>query len=177
MHLDIEAHWEILAEELGMSRAELDRHRWLSATPSSKASLTAHRKRGALRLRQLILRSQVVFSVLEHARKTAPGRERLQRLVRAFYRANFRSGNTFDPILLASLLRQADTQKLVEQGALHVEGRITRAFEDEMNLPERSDMVGSLGTRRDFARTQYKFFPFTGLELYNMLNWALGSTD
>ena len=93
------------------------------------------------------------------------------------YRANFRSGDTFDPTLMSSLLQQADIAQLVADEQLHVTGRITRAFEDEHNLPERRDLVGMLGKARDFRQTQYSFFPFSGVELYNMLNWISEADD
>ena len=50
--------------------------------------------------------------------------------------------------------------------------RVSKAFEDEHNLPERRDVVGRLGAEKDFKQIRYRFFPFSGIEFYNMLDWV-----
>jgi hypothetical protein len=61
--------------------------------------------------------------------------------------------------------------ELIERGEIAIEARVSKAFEDEHNLPERRDVVGRLGAEKDLDETRYRFFPFGGIELYNMLNW------
>lgn len=177
MDLDEQAYWTRLAGKLELSRRELDRHRSNSRFSSSKRSLVSHRRPGAMPIRRAILRSNRVLSELQRARRTEPGPKRLRTLVNALFYSSFRRGDTFDTLVLTSLLEQVDIGKLADEGALHVEGRITRAFEDEQNFPERRDVLGRLGKPRDFRQTQYSFFPFTGLELYNMLNWTRDAAD
>jgi hypothetical protein len=96
----------------------------------------------------------------------------LRLLVDAVYRSCFRSGDTFDPVILATLLEQAGMAELIERNQIAVQARVSKAFEDEQNLPERRDVVGRLGTVKDFRQVRYRFFPFGGIELYNMLNWV-----
>ena len=53
-----------------------------------------------------------------------------------------------------------------------VRARIRKAFDDQHNLPERRDVVGRLGSDDDYDPVEYRFFPFGGIDLYNMLNWV-----
>ena len=92
--------------------------------------------------------------------------------VAAVYRSCFRSGDTFDPIILATLLEQSGMAELIERGEISIGARISKAFEDQHNLPERRDVVGRLGAEKDFKQIRYRFFPFGGIDLYNMLNWV-----
>jgi hypothetical protein len=119
-----------------------------------------------------IRRSSRLLRSLRAAHDARSDRDRLRSLVEALYLANFRAGATFDPILMATLLEWAGIDELVDREQLVVNGRITRAFEDENNLPERRDLVGRLGGERDFRPVDYTFFPFDAIELYNMLNWV-----
>jgi hypothetical protein len=61
---------------------------------------------------------------------------------------------------------------MVANGEIAIRARISKAFEDENNMPERRDIVGHLGAPVDFEPVRYRFFPFGGIELYNMLNWV-----
>jgi len=127
----------------------------------------------------VIRRASGVLQTLARARNAADSAERLRLLVQACYRANFKKGDTFDPIILSTLLEVVGAAELIESDELFVEARIHKAFEDESNLPERGDIVGRLGTERPDSATQYRFFPFDGVELYNMLDWlsATRKTD
>jgi hypothetical protein len=52
-----------------------------------------------------------------------------------------------------------------------VRGSIGRALDDEMNLPERRRVVGERGDPAQLQETNYRFFPLSGIDLYNMLDW------
>jgi hypothetical protein len=119
-----------------------------------------------------IQRSNRLLRSVRAAHDARSDRDRLRSLVEALYLANFRTDATFDPILMATLLEWVGIDELVDRGQLVVTGRITRAFEDENNLPERRDVVGRLGGERDFRPLDYTFFSFDAIELYNMLNWV-----
>jgi hypothetical protein len=137
-----------------------------------KESLARQRSLRGGSHRQVIRRSVGVLETLERARRAPSDHERLRLLVLALYRANFRRGDTFDPVILTTLIEEIDVSQLVEQRELFVEGRIYKAFEDQSNLPERMDIVGRLGEESSFPGTQYRFFPFDGVELYEMLDWV-----
>ena len=62
--------------------------------------------------------------------------------------------------------------ELIERDEIAIRARVSKAFDDEHNLPERRDVVGRLGREEDFEQIRYRFFPFGGIELYNMLNWV-----
>jgi hypothetical protein len=133
--------------------------------------LVARRSISGRRIRSVIRRSLTVMDTLTRARSAGSEEERLRLFVAAVYRSCFRSGDTFSPIILATLLQQSGVAELIERGEVSIGARVTKAFEDEHNLPERRDVVGRLGAEKDFKQIRYRFFPFDGIELYNMLNW------
>jgi hypothetical protein len=138
----------------------------------SKDTLVARRSNSGRRSRSLIRRSLGVLKLLAQAREAGSEPARLRLLVAAVYRSCFRSGDTFDPIILATLLEQSGVARMIEQNEIVIEARVSKAFEDEHNLPERRDVVGRLGAEEDFKQIRYRFFPFGGVEFYNMLNWV-----
>jgi len=148
------------------------RLRRLAANRNPKESLTRQRSLRGRSHPQVIRRSIGVRETLERARRASSDHQRLRLLVLALYRANFRRGDPFDPIILATLIEAIDVDQLIEQKDLFVEGRIYKAFEDQSNLPERIDIVGRIGEDEAFPGTQYRFFPFDGVELYEMLDWV-----
>jgi hypothetical protein len=172
MQFDEEAYWRLLAINLGMSERELARHRRLVRPSPSKDTLVARRSISGRRSRWVIRRSLAVLDSLTKARSASSEEERLRLLVDAVYRSCFRSGDTFDPIILATLLEQSGVAELIERDEIAIQARVSKAFEDEHNLPERRDVVGRLGAVKDFKQVRYRFFPFGGIELYNMLNWV-----
>jgi hypothetical protein len=60
---------------------------------------------------------------------------------------------------------------LIERGQISVNARVTKAFEDEHNLPERRDVIGRLGSENS-DEVNYRLFPIGGIELYKMLDWV-----
>jgi hypothetical protein len=165
-------YWNLLARNLGLDPAQLARHRARLDASSPKQRMMARRSSFGREYGREIRRSSRLLRSLRAANDAQSDRDRLRSLVEALYLANFRAGATFDPILMATLLEWAGIDELVDREQLVVNGRITRAFEDENNLPERRDLVGRLGGERDFRPVDYTFFPFDAIELYNMLNWV-----
>lgn len=172
MELEEAGYWSLLARNLGLDASRLARYRARLDAPDPKQRMMARRSSFGREYGRAIRRSSRILRSLRAARDAPSDRDRLRLLVKALYLANFRAGDTFDPILMATLLEWAGIDELVDRGQLIVAGRVTKAFEDENNLPERRDMVGRLGVERDFRPVDYTFFPFDAVELYNMLNWV-----
>jgi hypothetical protein len=172
MRFDEEAYWRLLARNLGMSERELARHRVLVRPSVSKDTLAARRSISGRRPRSLIRRSRGVLKLLARARDAGSGDARMRLLVAAVYRSCFKSGDTFDPVILATLLEQSGVAGMIERDEIAIKARISKAFEDEHNMPERRDVVGRLGAERDFKQIRYRFIPFGGIEFYNMLDWV-----
>jgi hypothetical protein len=175
--VDVDAYWRRLREKLAVEPRHFARLRKLAARSRNKETAARERLIPGSKHRLVIRRSTGVLETLERARAADSDEERLRLLVKAIYRANFKRGDTFDPIILATLIEQIGAPELIESKDLFVQGRIHKAFEDEHNLPERRDIVGRLGEERPFVRTQYRFFPFDGVELYNMLDWVRATED
>jgi hypothetical protein len=170
--LEEAGYWTLLARNLGLDPSRLARYRARLDVSDPKQRMMARRSSFGREYGRAIRRSSRILRSLRAARDAPSDRDRLKLLVKALYLANFRSGDTFDPILMATLLEWAGIDELVDRGQLLVAARITRAFDDENNLPERRDVVGRLGKERDFRPVDYTFFPFDAVELYNMLNWV-----
>jgi hypothetical protein len=166
-----ERHWKLLSQNLGMSHETLERQRRAMTVGPPKQRIRAARAAGVL-VRSSVLGSGRALRALGRARRTEDREQRLTALVEALYQANDRVGGSYEPTVLATLLKQAGLDELAEQGELVVTGRITRSFDDENNLPERRDVLGQIGRVRDFDRVNYDFFPFDGIELYHMLDWV-----
>jgi hypothetical protein len=172
MQFDEAAYWSLLARNLGMSEREFARHRVLVRPSVSKDTLAARRSISGRRTRSLIRRSRAVLDLLARAQDAGSGDARMRLLVAAVFRSCFKSGDTFDPIILATLLEQSGVAGMIERGEIAIKARVSKAFEDEHNMPERRDVVGRLGAEKDFKRIRYRFLPFGGVEFYNMLNWV-----
>jgi hypothetical protein len=170
--LDPDRYWEQLAANLALDEREFARQRLLARSGGSKDTLVARRRLADRRVRGLIRRSRAVLRLLDRTAAAGSEEERVRLIVEALYRSTFKSGDTFDPIILATLLETAGISDLVEDEQVLVEARITKAFEDEHNLPERRDAVGRLGSERSESRIDYRFFPFKGIDLYRMLDWV-----
>jgi hypothetical protein len=170
--LEEAGYWSLLARNLGLDPSRLARYRARLDASAPKERMMARRSSFGREYGRAIRRSSRILRSLRAARDARSERDRLKLLVKALYLANFRAGDTFEPILMATLLEWAGIDELADRGQLVVAGRITKAFEDENNLPERRDMVGRLGEEREFRPVDYTFFPFDAVELYNMLNWV-----
>jgi hypothetical protein len=170
--IDADGFWRLLARNLGLSEAEFAHHRALVRPSVSKEHLGARRSPLGRRERSIIARSIGVLKTLARARAAGSEEERLRLFVEAIYRSSFKTGNTFNPVILATLIEQSGVAELIERDAIAIEARIHKAFEDEHNLPERRDVVGRLGAEQDLEPVRYRLFPFGGIELYNMLNWV-----
>jgi hypothetical protein len=170
--LDEEGYWGRLARHFDVAESEVQRLRARLESGTAKERMKERRAFADRRLRTAILRSRRIFSLLDDASRARDEEERLRNLVEAVYVVGQRRGATFDPTLMATLLEHAGIDELAERGALLVEARIGRTFDDENNLPERRDVVGRLGRKIDFEPIDYTFFPFDAVDLYNMLNWV-----
>ncbi|MBW2667508.1 MAG: hypothetical protein JRE13_14550, partial [Deltaproteobacteria bacterium] len=172
MHVDEAGFWNLLAGNLGMSSREFKRHRELARTTISKDDLVASRSPKGRLTRSIIRRSRATLAILRESASAESNLEKMSLLVEALYRSNFKYGHTYDPVILATLLEQSGVAEMIENEEIAIKARISKAFEDENNMPERRDIIGHLGARADFEPTRYRFFPFGGVELYNMLNWV-----
>jgi hypothetical protein len=120
----------------------------------------------------VIRHARAVLAGLDRAAAARDEADRLRELVTAVYRGTLRYGDTFDPVILATLLEEVGVEELAERGELVVRSRIFTAFEDQSNLPERRAVVGHLGGDRFFEPVAYRLFPFDAIELYGMLDWV-----
>lgn len=172
MSVDETAFWNLLASNLGMSPRELTRHRELTYPSVSKDDLVARRSPKGRLTRSIIRRARATLAILRESAAGESNLERMSLLVEALYRSVFKNGQTYDPVILATLIEQSGVAEMIEDEEIAIKARISKAFEDENNMPERRDIVGHLGAAADFEPTRYRFFPFGGVEFYNMLNWV-----
>jgi len=170
--VDEAAFWNLLAGNLGMSQREFARQRQLTHGSVSKDDLVARRSPKRRLVRSIIRRSRATLEILRESAAGETNRERMSRLVEALYRSVFKNGQTYDPVILATLLEQSGVAEMIENDEIAIRAHVSKAFEDENNMPERRDIVGHLGNRAEFEPTRYRFFPFGGIEFYNMLNWV-----
>ena len=172
LRIDRAAFWDRLAVNLQLSPREFARHwRW-SRPRAIKAERAARRSLSERRVQITIRHARIVLAGLDRAAAASSPAERMGDLVAAVYRSTFRFGDTFDPVILATLLEEAGIGELAERGELVVRSRIFTAFDDQSNLPERRDVVGRLGADRPFEPLEYRLFPFGGIDLYRMLDWV-----
>jgi predicted HicB family RNase H-like nuclease len=170
--IDTEGFWRLLARNLGVSEAEFAHQRALVRPSVSKDHRAARRSPIGRLERSIIARSIGVLKTLARARAADSDEERLRLFVQAIYRSCFETGDTFNPVILATLIEQSGVAELIERDAIAIEARIRKAFEDQHNLPERRDVAGRLGAEQEAEPVRYRFFPFGGIEIYNMLNWV-----
>jgi hypothetical protein len=172
MRVDETAFWNLLASNLGMSPRELTRQREFARPSVSKDDLVARRSLKGRLTRSIIRRSRATLEILRRSAAGESNRERMSLVVEALYRSNFKHGQAYDPVILATLLEQGGAAEMIENGEIAIEARVSKAFEDENNMPERRNIVGHLGAPADFEPVRYRFFPFSGVDFYNMLNWV-----
>ncbi|MBW2267773.1 MAG: hypothetical protein JRH16_04280 [Deltaproteobacteria bacterium] len=162
--------WSLLSQELGVSvrrvRRLVDEVRRRDRRLGRRGIRFA---RG--RERAAILRSLEVFQLLASAREAPDESARLRGLVRAIERANFRTGHTFDASVVAALHRGIGFDALVDEDTVFIRGSIGRTFDNANNLPEGRTVVGERGDPSDLREENYRFFPLTGVDFYNMLGW------
>jgi hypothetical protein len=170
--VDEDALWDQLAANLGMSRAELERHRELTRASVSKDDLVARRSLKGRLTRSIIRRTRSTLGILAKVEEADSNPEGMKRLVEAIYRTSFTNGQTYDPVILAALMEASGVAEMVENEEVSIKARVSKAFEDENNMPERRNIVGHLGAPADFEPVRYRFFPFSGISFYNMLNWV-----
>lgn len=171
LSLDPERYWPNLAAELGVAPGRVQRIlRDLERAPHK---LGRRAVSGATpRELRAIERSLFMFRDFARAARADDEAARLARLAAGLDMANFRTGPTFDACIVAALHRSIDFAALAERGQVSARGGITRATDDENNLPERRSVVGVRGGAESEAASHgYRFFPVTGLELYTMLDW------
>jgi hypothetical protein len=72
---------------------------------------------------------------------------------------------------MGALLEAIGFHELTSLGQLFLEGRITKPFANELILPERAPLVGSVGQEEEFQQLRFRFFPSNGIELYKTLDW------
>ena len=171
-NLEPERFWPILARRLGFGPARFETLRRSMFSGPPRARVRSRRLSANRYSHRVILDASLVLRSLQRARREESEEKRLRHLVDAIYHANLRRDHTFDPIVMASLLEAINLEELIENEEIFLQARITKPFEDEMNLPERRQVVGQLGRRKDYVDIQYGFAPFDEIELYNMLDWV-----
>ena len=171
LHVDPTAFWMRLAENLELSPRELAHHWRVSRPSEAKAALAARQTSAGRRAQNAVRHSRAVLAALARAGRASDPAERMRELVAALYSSAFRDGDTFDPVILATLLEEAGIEELAARDQVVVRSRIFTAFDDQSNLPERRDVVGRLGGDRPFDALDYRLFPFGAIELYGMLDW------
>ena len=72
---------------------------------------------------------------------------------------------------MGTLLEAIGFHELASLDQLFLSGRITKPFANELMLPERAPLVGSIGQEKDFQQLRFRFFPSDGIELYRTLDW------
>jgi hypothetical protein len=172
MRVDEAGFWNLLGANLGMTPKEFARQRELARVSSSKSDLVARRSPKRRLTRSIIRRAQATLEVLRESAAGESNLERMSLLVEALYRSIFKIGQAYDPVILATLLEQSGAAEMIENEEIAIKARVSKAFEDENNMPERRNIVGHLGAPTDFEPIRYRFFPFGGIEFYNMLNWV-----
>jgi hypothetical protein len=138
----------------------------------SKRSLQIRRTIPSLRIKKAIHRSFSTLAHLRRAKRSDDQVDRLKHLVRMVYASGMKTGGSFDSLVIGTLLREAGAAELLRRGQLGVDVQITKAFEDENNLPKRRNVIGKLGAEDDLPNQDYRFFPFTNLDNYNRLDWV-----
>jgi hypothetical protein len=172
MEVDEAAFWNLLGANLGMSQREFARHRELTRSSAWKHDLVARRSPKSRLTRSIIRRARSTLAILRESAAGESNLEKMSLLVEALYRSIFKNGQAYDPVILATLIEQSGAAEMIENQEIAIKARVSKAFEDENNMPERRDIVGHLGAPADFEPTRFRFFPFGGIEFYNMLNWV-----
>ena len=169
--IDERRFWTRLAAHAGVPTAALDDYRAKRNASRPKQRLAARGSRLGWLLRHKVDHAERALRALRGARDADSAEERMRLVVKALGAASYRSEGAFETHVLAALLEAIELDALLDDGDVVIGGRLTRTFEDELNIPERRDMVGRLGGK-PYAETRYPLFPFDGPELYRMLDWA-----
>jgi hypothetical protein len=161
-----------LSRELGVDVAEIER----LGVELEGGSL---KERSIARRRLLPDRADASRRALRVARRfqsacaVSSKRDRLRAQARALFGATRRTGEAFDLVIVGALLGAVDLESLAGNGALLLEGRLYKAFEDEHNLPERRDVVGRIGdASARLDPVAYRLFPSDGVAQWNQLDWV-----
>ena len=160
-----------LAAVLVLGTADVRRLRQRAVSLDAKRRLVERRRllpaaEGVVRRGDRVLRG-----LRRHCGASTP-EERAGGQAEALFRASPRRGPAFDPRVIGALLSSVDIEGLADQGALLLEGRFHKAFEDEHNLPERRDLVGRVGDpAARIEPTDFRIFPRDGVEQWKQLDW------
>ena len=169
--------WERLARRLDVEPSVLERFRRKLRNPQQprgrRVRLTTLGRRAFIP----VLRAKRTLAHLEKAKRAADPEERLEHVTAAISTALYRSGSSYDPVVLATLLELIDSTTLGSAGEFSVSARITKAFDDENNLPERRDIAGRQGETRELRATRTPTLEPAGVDLYRALDWARPSPD
>jgi len=170
--LDADAVFGALASGLDADAVEVERARARLATRDLKRR-SIERRRLLSRTPDRVRRASSVLRQVGGACARPPGPARLQALADALFAATRGSAVVFDPAVLAAVLEAAGRDELADQGALLLEARLHKAFEDEHNLPERRDLVGRIGKRsRRIPGSLFPLLPDAGVEHWKQLDWV-----
>ncbi|MDH3687341.1 MAG: hypothetical protein OEP95_14005, partial [Myxococcales bacterium] len=164
--------WERLARRLDIEPSVLERFRRKLRNPQQawrrRVRLTPLGRRAFVP----VLRAMRTLTNLEKAKRAADPKLRLEHVTTAISTAIYRSGSSYDPVVLGTLLELVDSAAPGSAGEFSVEARITKAFEDENNLPERRDIAGRQGETRELRATRTPTLEPAGVDLYRSLDWA-----
>jgi hypothetical protein len=172
LRIDEAGFWRRLAGQLGVHESDVFDYLKALRPGRSKRLLMERRRIPFGRVRSIMRRSMGTLRTLRFARRAEGQADKVRLIVKSLYGTRFKTKGTFNPIILTSLLQEAGAEALLESNEMSIETRISKAFEDESNLPDRRDVVGRLGARENPEPTRYQFFPFNALDLYGMLDWV-----
>ena len=170
--IDEARYWARLAERLGLDAHALERFRGKLRDPQRALRRRLRHTEIGRRAFRPVQRSRRVLAHLRRARVAADPESRLGSLVAALAAAQFRTGPAYDPVVLATLLAEIDAEALAQRGELLLEARISKAFEDENNLPERRDLAGRRGRAAALETGGPPLLDLDGVALYRALDWA-----
>jgi hypothetical protein len=171
LRLERADYWPVLARRLKVSESEFTRYREQMRSASPKRRKRLRYSSLGRRVDSALVRSWHLLHTLRSARRAEDEEQRLRRIVKALYIANFQSGGSHDSLVMGALLEAIGFHELTSLGQLFLEGRITKPFADELILPERAPLVGSVGQEEEFQQLRFRFFPSNGIELYKTLDW------
>ena len=165
LELEPAVYWSELARTLGIASSELARYR-RGLTHRDRVQRRIRRRRTPPVVRRAIRQSNLVLERLESARSQQDDMARYGDVVHAIAATAYRSGQGYDPSLLATLRR------VVGPDHVSVDARIAPPRWVELRLLGKVELVGH--THSEPFRPPHApviFEPESGIALYHMLDW------
>jgi hypothetical protein len=146
--------WEALAQVTGKSAGYWRREartRYNRGQPVGRYYSPEH---------YLAVKTRYFIRELRKARKCKDGQKKMQRLVNAFQKAVYTSGQTYSPSLLAVI------HKLVGEDNIYMNALVTTPENKELIFPERTGLYNELGTDRGVTVSGFQFVFDDPSEIY-----------